>query len=145
MWDGASEKCLRILQHPDIPCVAWHPSRPSFCLTGCCDSKLRVWDLSLDLRSSTESRVGLGLGSEKICGSENPRKELCKVVDWTSTPSPVTAVTYSLDGDMVVAGLFNGLCIFFTTKTTTNLNSVCFFYITFFFFYQICFSTEFCT
>jgi WD40 repeat protein len=40
-----------------------------------------------------------------------------KVVDWAETPSNITALSYSLDGERLVVGTLKGICIVFDTST----------------------------
>lgn len=88
LWHVSRPECLHKFQHPDcVTSVDFHPTEDGYFLSGCFDKKLRVWNL-----------------------------ETGRVVMWQSTPVMVTSSSFSPDGRMVVAGLYNGQCVFFTVQ-----------------------------
>ena len=82
------KECLYMFQHPDIvTSVYFHPLDERFFLSGCFDKKLRIWNIP-------ESRV----------------------INWAQAPEMITAASFSPDGSLCVAGLYNGECYFYHTE-----------------------------
>lgn len=80
LWHITQGHCLHFFQHADIvTSVEFHPCFEHFFLSGCFDKKIRVWNI----------RDG-------------------RVQEWQQAPDMVTAAKFSLDGQMIVAGLFKG-------------------------------------
>ncbi|CAI2179479.1 9176_t:CDS:2 [Funneliformis geosporum] len=89
LWHITRKECLCCFQHTDfVTAIAFHPRDDRFFLSGSLDCKLRLWNI--------------------------PEK---KVADWMETPQQqlITAVGFTLDGKMSVAGSFSGLCLFYET------------------------------
>ena len=84
MWNLNFEKPIQILQHPDILCSALflRPNSENFVASGCFDKMIRVWNV-------------------------NQRK----VIDWQQTPSYITAMQVSPNGEKLIVGLVDGICI----------------------------------
>lgn len=99
LWHVSRPKCLKLFQHSDcVTSVAFHPTvffllsfnfyfkEERYFLSGSLDKKLRVWNIP-----------------------EN------RVVDWAPTPQMITAVCFTPQGKMAVAGLYSGEVIFYQT------------------------------
>jgi len=85
IWHISTESCLSILKHPDfVSAVDFHPLDDSLLLTGCFDKKLRFWDVA---QSAVSQRV--------------------------QCQSFITACRFNQSGDMAVAGLYTGHCVFY--------------------------------
>ena len=81
------QKCLCVFQHADfVTAVAWHPVEDRYFVSGSFDKKLRIWNIP-------EHRV----------------------VEWAQTSNIITAATFNPNGNMTVAGLYNGSAIFYQT------------------------------
>lgn len=80
LWHTTQASCLHCFQHADtVTSVDFHPLLEHFFLSGCFDKKIRVWNI----------RDG-------------------RVQEWQQAPDMVTAAKFSLDGQMIVAGLYMG-------------------------------------
>jgi len=76
-----------VFQHADfVTAVAWHPVEDRYFVSGSFDKKLRIWNIP-------EHRV----------------------VEWAQTSNIITAATFNPNGNMTVAGLYNGSAIFYQT------------------------------
>ncbi|KAJ3054932.1 hypothetical protein HK097_000289, partial [Rhizophlyctis rosea] len=87
LWHISRPECLCCFRHPDVvTSVQFHPYDDRYILTGSLDSKVRIWSVS-----------------EK------------RVAHWNEAPngSYVTAVSFTSDGGMAIAGTFGGDCIFY--------------------------------
>lgn len=72
-----------IYQHLDfVTSIAFHPKDDRFFLSGSLDCKLRLWNI-------VEKRVQV----------------------WTELPELITAVAFSRDGSLCMAGSFVGTCV----------------------------------
>ncbi|KAL1919833.1 uncharacterized protein VTP21DRAFT_1764 [Calcarisporiella thermophila] len=90
LWHISRPDCLVCFQHLDfVTSVAFHPKDDRFFLSGSLDCKLRLWNI--------------------------PEK---KVAFWNELPEGnfVTAVGFTLDGRLAVAGSYLGLCLFYETE-----------------------------
>lgn len=80
LWHTTQGNCLHYFQHAEtVTSVDFHPLLEHFFLSGCFDKKIRVWNI----------RDG-------------------RVQEWQQAPDMVTAAKFSLDGQMIVAGLYMG-------------------------------------
>ena len=80
LWHTTQGHCLHFFQHAEtVTSVDFHPCFEHFFLSGCFDKKVRVWNI----------RDG-------------------RVHEWQQAPDMVTAAKFSLDGQMIVAGLYMG-------------------------------------
>ena len=87
LWHISRAKCLCLFQHSDfVTAVAFHPIEDRYFLSASFDKKLRVWNIP-------EHRV----------------------VEWTQTSTIITSCTFSPNGQLTVAGLYNGQCVFYAT------------------------------
>ena len=89
LWHVSRKECLCIFQHADfVTSVAFHPKDDRFFLSGCLDCRLRLWNI--------------------------PEK---KVNFWNETPDSnlITAVGFSWDGKIAIAGSYLGNCYFYET------------------------------
>ncbi|CAG8715984.1 9858_t:CDS:10 [Rhizophagus irregularis] len=89
LWHITRKECLCCFQHTDfVTAIAFHPKDDRFFLSGSLDCKLRLWNI--------------------------PEK---RVAHWNEVPNQqlITAVGFTLDGKMSVAGSFSGLCLFYET------------------------------
>lgn len=87
LWHVSRKKSLSFFQHSDfVTSVCFHPVEDRFFLSGSFDKKLRIWNIPEHM-----------------------------VVEWAQTVNIVTAAAFSPSGDMAVAGLYNGQCIFYQT------------------------------
>ncbi|RHZ87168.1 hypothetical protein Glove_40g51 [Diversispora epigaea] len=89
LWHITRKECLCCFQHTDfVTAIAFHPKDDRFFLSGSLDCKLRLWNI--------------------------PAK---KVSHWNEIPDQqlITAVGFTFDGRMAVAGSFSGLCLFYET------------------------------
>jgi len=90
LWHMSRNECLCTFRHKDlVPSIAFHPRDDRFFLAGCVDSTLRLWSI--------------------------PDKS---VAYSTQLPgqSIITAVAFSPDGMTSIAGVLNGLCLFYETE-----------------------------
>ena len=88
LWHVTRNECLCCFQHSDmVTSVAFHPRDDRFFLAGSLDSKLRLWSI--------------------------PDK---MVAFWNELPDLITAVAFTPDGRMAIAGCLNGLCLFYETE-----------------------------
>lgn len=80
LWHTTQRNCLHCFHHAEtVTSVDFHPLLEHFFLSGCFDKKIRVWNI----------RDG-------------------RVQEWQQAPDLVTAAKFSLDGQMIVAGLYMG-------------------------------------
>ncbi|CAG8456049.1 7089_t:CDS:10 [Ambispora gerdemannii] len=89
LWHITRKECLCCFQHTDfVTAIAFHPKDDRFFLSGSLDCKLRLWNI--------------------------PEK---KVAHWNELTDShlVTAVGFTVDGKIAVAGSFTGLCLFYET------------------------------
>merc|ERR1719419_822577 len=85
LWRVSKQKCFCIFQHADyVTSVRFHPKSSKYFVTASFDSRIRLWKIR-DHR----------------------------VVAWHQLETLVTAVAFSPDGKFIVAGLYNGQCVFF--------------------------------
>jgi WD40 repeat protein len=90
LWHISRQECLCCFQHVDfVTSVAFHPKNDRYYLSGSLDSKIRLWNI--------------------------PEK---KVTSWAELPESnlVTAVAFTRDGKLAVAGSYQGLCVFYETE-----------------------------
>ncbi|RKO89562.1 WD40-repeat-containing domain protein, partial [Blyttiomyces helicus] len=92
IWHVTFPECLCSLDHPEVvTSVRFHPVDDRFVLTGCMGSRLRLWSIS-------EKRV--------VCWNDVSSK--------ASDPhTAITAVSFTSNGALAVAGTMSGDCIFF--------------------------------
>jgi len=87
LWHVSRQKCLCVFQHADfVTSVSFHPIEDRYFVSGSFDKKLRIWNIP-------EHRV----------------------VEWAQTSNIITAATFNPNGNMTVAGLYNGQCVFYQT------------------------------
>jgi WD40 repeat protein len=89
LWHVTRNECLCIFQHADfVTAIAFHPLDDRFFLSGCLDCKLRLWNI--------------------------PEK---KIAFWNELPESnlITAVGFTADGKLAVAGSYLGMCMFYET------------------------------
>ncbi|KAG5459995.1 MAG: WD40-repeat-containing domain protein [Olpidium bornovanus] len=91
LWHVTRQECLCCFQHPDfVTAITFHPRDDRFFLSGSLDCKLRLWNI--------------------------PDK---KVTCWNESPENlITAVGFTLDGKIAVAGSYVGLCMFYETEVS---------------------------
>jgi len=88
LWHVAEQQCLCCFQHSDfVTSIVFHPIDDRFFLAGSLDSKLRLWSI-LDK----------------------------SVAFWNEVPDLITAVAFTPDGRMAIAGCLSGLCLFYETE-----------------------------
>ncbi|KAL8821522.1 MAG: hypothetical protein Q9223_000430 [Gallowayella weberi] len=88
LWHASRTECLCCFKHSDfVTSIQFHPRDDRFFLAGSLDSKLRLWSI--------------------------PDKS---VAYWNQLPDLITAVAFTSDGKVVVAGCLNGLCLFYETE-----------------------------
>lgn len=88
LWHASRDECLCSFQHKDfVTSIAFHPSDDRFFLSGSLDCKLRLWDI-------VDKQVSF----------------------WNELPELVTAVSFSPDGRLAIAGTFTGMCLFYETE-----------------------------
>ncbi|KAK4051569.1 hypothetical protein OIV83_002709 [Microbotryomycetes sp. JL201] len=89
LWHVSRPECLCAFQHLDfVTSIAFHPKDDRFFLSGSLDCKLRLWNIP-------EKRVQI----------------------WTELPELITAVAFTRDGNLAIAGSFVGVCMFFEVET----------------------------
>mmetsp|Transcript_15738 Transcript_15738/g.22050 ORF Transcript_15738/g.22050 Transcript_15738/m.22050 type:complete len:854 (-) Transcript_15738:338-2899(-) len=87
LWHVRRERCLCVFRHQDfVTSVQFHPGDDRFFVSGSFDAKLRIWSI--------------------------PKQ---RVVEWTNAPAVITAASFSPDGDFVVTGLHDGICVVYKT------------------------------
>jgi len=85
LWRVSKDKCLCMFQHADyVTSVRFHPLNSAYFVSASFDSRIRLWKI--------------------------PDR---RVVAWNQLETLVTAVAFSQDGGFIVAGLYNGHCVFF--------------------------------
>ncbi|KAK3374556.1 WD40-repeat-containing domain protein [Podospora didyma] len=88
LWHISRAECLCTFKHKDfVTRLAFHPRDDRFFLAGSLDTMLRLWSI--------------------------PDKAIAFSVQ---LPDLVTAVAFSPDGKTAIAGLLNGLCLFYDTE-----------------------------
>jgi WD repeat-containing protein 44 len=88
LWHLSREECLCTFKHKDfVTRLAFHPMDDRFFLAGSLDTMLRLWSIP----------------DKAIAFSEQ-------------LPDLVTAVAFSPDGRTAIAGLLNGMCLFYDTE-----------------------------
>jgi len=88
LWHLSREECLCTFKHKDfVTRLAFHPRDDRFFLAGSLDTMLRLWSIP----------------DKAIAFSEQ-------------LPDLVTAVAFSPDGRTAIAGLLNGMCLFYDTE-----------------------------
>ncbi|KAH6627513.1 WD40-repeat-containing domain protein [Chaetomium tenue] len=88
LWHMSRSDCLCAFKHKDfVTRLAFHPRDDRFFLAGSLDTMLRLWSI--------------------------PDKA---VAFSAQLPDLVTAVAFSPDGKVAIAGLLNGLCMFYETE-----------------------------
>ncbi|KAK5655783.1 hypothetical protein OQA88_5321 [Cercophora sp. LCS_1] len=88
LWHMSRPECLCTFKHKDfVTRLAFHPTDDRFFLAGSLDTMLRLWSIP----------------DKAIAFSEQ-------------LPDLVTAVAFSPDGKTAIAGLLNGLCLFYETE-----------------------------
>lgn len=88
LWHTSRAECLCTFKHKDfVTKLAFHPRDDRFFLAGSLDTMLRLWSI--------------------------PDKA---VAFSAQLPDLVTAVAFAPDGKTAIAGLLNGLCVFFDTE-----------------------------
>ncbi|KAK4662260.1 uncharacterized protein QC763_701200 [Podospora pseudopauciseta] len=88
LWHLSRKECLCTFKHKDfVTRLAFHPRDDRFFLAGSLDTMLRLWSIP----------------DKAVAFSAN-------------LPDLITAVAFSPDGKIAIAGLLNGLCIFFETE-----------------------------
>ncbi|BGP52114.1 hypothetical protein JCM10450v2_008085 [Rhodotorula kratochvilovae] len=89
LWHVSRSECLCAFQHLDfVTSIAFHPKDDRFFLSGSLDCKLRLWNIP-------EKRVHI----------------------WTELPELITAVSFTRDGKLAIAGTFVGAVMFFLVET----------------------------
>ncbi|GJN94192.1 hypothetical protein Rhopal_007266-T1 [Rhodotorula paludigena] len=89
LWHVSRNECLCAFQHLDfVTSIAFHPKDDRFFLSGSLDCKLRLWNIP-------EKRVHI----------------------WTELPELITAVSFTRDGKLAIAGTFAGAVMFFEVET----------------------------
>ena len=88
LWHISRQECLCTFKHKDfVTSIAFHPRDDRFFLAGSLDSVLRLWSI--------------------------PDKS---VAFWNQLPDLITAVAFTPDGKTAIAGVLNGLCLFYETE-----------------------------
>ncbi|KAI9296276.1 WD40 repeat-like protein [Neoconidiobolus thromboides FSU 785] len=90
LWHVNRAECLCVYQHMDfVTSVAFHPKNDRYFISGSLDCRIRLWNI--------------------------PEK---KVSSWAELPDGnlVTAVGFSVDGKLAIAGSYHGLCVFYKTE-----------------------------
>ncbi|BFZ54133.1 hypothetical protein PYCC9005_001165 [Savitreella phatthalungensis] len=88
LWHVSRDECLCCFQHRDfVTSIAFHPKDDRYFLSGSLDCKLRLWDI-------VDKQVAF----------------------WNEIPELITAVNFSSDGRLAIAGTFTGLCLFYETE-----------------------------
>lgn len=88
LWHVLKQECLCCFQHSDfVTSIVFHPIDDRFFLAGSVDSKFRLWSI--------------------------PDK--C-VAFWNEVPDIITAVAFTPDGRIAIAGCLSGLCLFYETE-----------------------------
>ncbi|KAK4151539.1 WD40-repeat-containing domain protein [Chaetomidium leptoderma] len=88
LWHMSRSECLCTFKHKDfVTRLAFHPRDDRFFLAGSLDTMLRLWSIP----------------DQAVAFS-------------AQLPDLVTAVAFSPDGKVAIAGLLNGLCMFYETE-----------------------------
>lgn len=88
LWHISRQECLCTFKHKDfVTRLAFHPRDDRFFLAGSLDTILRLWSI--------------------------PDKQIAFSAQ---CPDLITAVAFSPDGKTAIAGLLNGLCLFYETE-----------------------------
>lgn len=81
-------RCIRLFRHADyVSCARFHPTNTNYYVSASYDTKIRLWHI----------------GDHKV-------------VAWQKLDTLATAVAFSPNGKFLVAGLYDGLCIFFIVE-----------------------------
>lgn len=97
LWNLKSKECIKVFEHPDVVTgVDIHPKDEDLFITGCLDNQLRIWSLrdKKVLRSATVDSVF------------------------------ITTVSFTQDGNQLLAGSHDGQCFFFNTDVRTLLKDL---------------------
>ena len=87
LWHVSRKSCVLSFQHVDaVTCVDFHPTDDRYFVSGSFDRKVRVWDITT-----------------------------ARVTEWTQARDIVTSVRFAPSENYVVAGLFHGQVIFYTS------------------------------
>lgn len=98
LWHVSRKDCLCCFQHKDfVTSIAFHPKDDRFFLSGCLDGRIRLWNI--------------------------PEK---KVTFWNELPDSnlITAVAFTNNGMMAMAGSYSGACIFYKTEGLSYFTQV---------------------
>ena len=96
LWHVSTADCLRIFDHKDfVPSVNFHPFDDKVFLSGCLDEKLRVWNI--------------------------PAHRIVAVVD---TGHAITASAFAPDGQLAIAGSYDGRVSFYRSVTSEAGGSI---------------------
>ena len=96
VWHTSSATALRTLMHSEIvTSVMFHPVSQHLVFSGCLDGQVRLFDLHPDSASTSKGLL----------------------VSAVNTQGIITALTISADGKTLVAGLYEGKCLFFDVST----------------------------
>jgi WD40 repeat protein len=96
LWHISRSECLCTFKHKDfVTRLAFHPRDDRFFLAGSLDTMLRLWSI--------------------------PDKAIAYSAQ---LPDLVTAVAFSPDGKTAIAGLLNGLCLFYETEGLKFLTQI---------------------
>lgn len=88
LWHISRTECLCCFQHGDfVTSIKFHPRDDRFFLAGSLDSKLRLWSI--------------------------PDKS---IAFWSQLPDLITAVAFSPDGTIAMAGCLKGQCLLYETE-----------------------------
>lgn len=88
LWHISRTECLCCFQHGDfVTSIKFHPRDDRFFLAGSLDSKLRLWSI--------------------------PDKS---IAFWSQLPDLITAVAFSPDGKIAIAGCLKGQCLLYETE-----------------------------
>lgn len=88
LWHISRNECLCCFQHQDfVTSIRFHPCDDRFFLAGSLDSKLRLWSI--------------------------PDKS---IAFWSQLPDLITAVAFSPDGKIAIAGCLKGQCLLYETE-----------------------------
>ena len=98
LWHATREDCLQLFDHPDVvTSVDFHPLHDRYFASGCCDKKVRLWDILPD--GNVQSPM---------------------VQAYANTPDMITSVSFSPSGHVVATGLANGYVYFFDYEQKMN-------------------------
>ncbi|KAJ4287470.1 hypothetical protein N0V88_007657 [Collariella sp. IMI 366227] len=96
LWHMSREECLCTFKHKDfVTRLAFHPRDDRFFLAGSLDTMVRLWSIP----------------DQAVAFS-------------AQLPDLVTAVAFSPDGKVAIAGLLNGMCMFYETEGLKLISQV---------------------